>query len=79
MGTQREPQPTLAAIYFIGPEDGSIRALIEDFGAKKKAALYKAAYVFFSSTPSARQLEAIKSSPKLVAKLRALKEVRGGV
>eukprot|EP00884_Botryococcus_braunii_P006265 jgi/Botrbrau1/1563/Bobra.0107s0050.1 len=69
---KREPLPSLSGVYFITPSNDSVRQVIEDF---KEKPLYKSAHIFFSSSADPRQLNAIKSSPGLIAHLKTLKEV----
>ena len=72
---RREPLPQLHGIYFITPSDESVQALIRDFSLAAMPQ-YKSAFVFFSSPPSPQQLQAIKSSPHLMSRIKTLQEVR---
>lgn len=71
---RREPLAQLHGIYFITPSDESVQALIRDFSLAAMPQ-YKSAFVFFSSPPSPQQLQAIKSSPHLMSRIKTLQEV----
>jgi len=68
----RQPQPSMAAVYFISPTIQSVTALCQDFA---KEPLYGSANVFFSSKVPSEYITEIKKHPKLVARLQSLKEV----
>lgn len=48
---QRQPLPSLEAVYFITPTEDSIRRVIADFDdAKGQSPLYKGAHIFFTDS-----------------------------
>lgn len=71
-------------LSLVMPPEGKVGAMASAQAARGKAfpptspraVQYKAAYVYFSGRVSKQQLEAIKECPHLVARLKALKEVR---
>ncbi len=72
VAVRREPLPKMAGVYFITPSNESVGRLIEDFS---ESPLYASAHVFFSSPAPQSVLAAIRSCPRLTARLRSLKEV----
>ena len=70
----REPALNAAGIYFITPCDASVQRLLDEW---RGPPTYGSAHIFFTSKVAPRQLAAIKGCPGLIARLRALVEVRG--
>ena len=72
VAVRREPLPKMAGVYFITPSNESVSRLIEDFSDQP---LYASAHVFFSSPAPQSVLAAIRSCPRLTARLKSLQEV----
>jgi len=73
LNKRRQPLPALDAVYFIQPSQESVRKFMQDMSGK--SALYKKAYVFFSSPIGRDLLQAIKSDPSVLSRLAALREM----
>ncbi|KAI8810801.1 Sec1-like protein [Cladochytrium replicatum] len=58
---RRQPYPTKEAIYFIGPANDAIQAIIDDFSKSK--AIYGAAHIFCTATLPDRLFDKLKRSP----------------
>lgn len=70
---KRQPLPNMTVLYYISPTKESVSKLIADFSAKNP--MYRKAYVYFSTSLPKEQLDRIKQSPALIARLGALKEL----
>jgi hypothetical protein len=73
LNKRRQPLPALDAVYFIQPSQESVRKFMQDMSGK--SALYKKAYVFFSSPISRDLLQAIKSDQSVLSRIAALREM----
>ena len=63
-------------VYFVSPTRESVQRICDDFASAKPK--YANVYIFFSSKSSDSVKNLIKNCPALVARLKALKEVRRG-
>lgn len=72
---KREPQRQAAGIYFVTPCPASVARIAEDW-MNPRAPIYGSAHIFFTSKLSPQLLGVIKSCPGLLARLRALAEVK---
>jgi len=74
VGRKREAAPGQEAVYFIAPGPASVARLVEDWAGKPPGSPppYAGAHIFFSATPSAGDLAAIKGCAPLLARLRTL-------
>ncbi|XP_074317771.1 SNARE-interacting protein KEULE isoform X2 [Silene latifolia] len=70
---RRQPLPTMDAVYFIQPTKENVIMFLSDMAGKK--ALYKNAFVFFSSALSKDLLSDIKSDLTLKGRVRILVEM----
>ena len=70
----RQPSPRIDGIYFITPDDVSVKALVSDF-SKRGQVQHKAVHVFFTSAVEAHQLEMIRGCSRLIERLKTLKEI----
>ncbi|XP_074264882.1 SNARE-interacting protein KEULE-like isoform X2 [Silene latifolia] len=70
---RRQPLPTMDAVYFIQPTKENVVMFLADMAGKK--ALYKNAFVFFSSALSKDLLSDIKSEVKLRGRVKILVEM----
>ncbi|PNY12023.1 SNARE-interacting protein KEULE, partial [Trifolium pratense] len=73
MYKQRQPFPTLDAIYFLQPTRENITMFLSDMAGK--APLYRKAFVFFSSPISRELVVDIKKDPRVLPRLGALREM----
>ncbi|KAL2632868.1 hypothetical protein R1flu_004347 [Riccia fluitans] len=73
LSKRRQPLPALEAVYFIQPIRDSVQKFIADMAGK--TALYKKAYVFFSSPLPRDYLNLIKSEQLLLSRIAALREM----
>ncbi|KAM5148316.1 syntaxin-binding protein 3 [Mantella aurantiaca] len=65
----RQPVPDLKAIYFISPNEESVKCLVNDF--KPKQCKYKASYVYFSDTcPDSLFIKLKSCAPKTIKKCK---------
>jgi hypothetical protein len=74
LNKRRQPLPALDAVYFIQPSQESVKKFMQDMSGK--SALYKKAYVFFSSPIGRDLLQAIKSDQSVLSRIAALREVK---
>ncbi|WJX60408.1 hypothetical protein P8452_45619 [Trifolium repens] len=70
---QRQPLPTMDAIYFLQPTRENITMFLSDMAGK--APLYRKAFVFFSSPISRELVVDIKKDPRVLPRLGALREM----
>ncbi|KAK9716461.1 hypothetical protein RND81_06G235100 [Saponaria officinalis] len=70
---RRQPLPTMDAVYFIQPIKENVVMFLSDMAGKK--ALYKTAFVFFSSALSKELLNDIKSDVTLRGRVKILVEM----
>lgn len=75
VNVRREPLPHLNGIYFLTPNETSVRNLIRDWSATGGKPQYGAAYVFFSSPLNPSLLELVRGCAPLIAHLKALQEL----
>lgn len=65
----RQPVPDLKAIYFISPNEESVKCLVNDL--KPKQCKYKASYIYFSDTCPDNLFNKLKScAPKTIKKCK---------
>ncbi|XP_072151511.1 probable protein transport Sec1a isoform X5 [Setaria viridis] len=70
---QRQPLPSMDAIYFMQPTKENIRIFMSDMSGKNP--LYKKAYVFFSSPIQGDLLAHIKKESTVLTRISALSEM----
>lgn len=70
---QRQPMTSLEAIYFIQPTESNVNAFLSDMTGK--SALYKKAFVFFSSPVSRSLVTLIRKDVRAMKRIGALKEM----
>ncbi|XP_027359932.1 SNARE-interacting protein KEULE-like isoform X2 [Abrus precatorius] len=70
---QRQPLPSMDAIYFIQPTRENVIMFLSDMSGRTP--LYRKAFVFFSSTISRELVTEIKKDTKVLTRLGALREM----
>ncbi|GMP96014.1 hypothetical protein CsSME_00044843 [Camellia sinensis var. sinensis] len=70
---RRQPLPTMDAIYFIQPTKENVNMFLSDMTGR--AALYKKAFIFFSSPVPRELVNHIKKDGSVLPRIGALREV----
>ncbi|CAG0919469.1 unnamed protein product [Notodromas monacha] len=70
---QREPMPSMEAIYLLSPTEATVEKLIRDFGSGSKI-MYKAAHVYFSEACPEELFNRICHAP-IARYMKTLKEI----
>uniref|UniRef100_A0A061S1I1 Syntaxin-binding protein 1 n=2 Tax=Tetraselmis sp. GSL018 TaxID=582737 RepID=A0A061S1I1_9CHLO len=72
LNKRRQPMHDMPGIYFVSPTPKSIKTICNDF---QESPLYQSVHVFFSSKVSPADISELRKHPRLVERLRTLKEV----
>lgn len=70
----RQPLPDTDAIYFISPNEESVKAVVKDFSLKDKP-MYRFAHLFFTSSVPDSIMNIIRTNKEIIPRIKTFKEL----